>query len=216
MKNTASQDLLDEIELHVRNAAQPVTQLQLREHIINSFLGPDEANVLRDEVKTLRQGQREEIPTFNRRFLKAAAHAYPIPRDAEIEEQLTERYLASLLPGKIRERCFNHDPRLVDLNAATTAASNEWGKECRRIRIQRECKDEHMPMEVDAIQSSIESTDPPLRESLAAIASGMRALRQQRTTSWPTPIGYRPKKGPCWTCGQKGHYRRECNTIPEY
>ena len=27
MKSTASKDLLDELELHIRNAAQPVTQL---------------------------------------------------------------------------------------------------------------------------------------------------------------------------------------------
>ena len=72
---------------------------------------------------------------YNRRFLKPAAHTYPIPRDGEVEEQLTERYLASLLPGKIKERCINHDPRLVYLNTATDVASSEWGKERRRVRI---------------------------------------------------------------------------------
>ena len=207
MKATCSGDLLDEIESHLRAAQAIVTHAQLRAHVNESFLGPDEANVLKDEVKVMNQGQREELPAFNRRFLKAADHAYPVPRDAQTEKMLTDRYLGSLMAGRIKDCCFNHDPRLVDLATATTVASAEWARQRRRQRIQREHTQHVEPMEVD-------STDPPLRETLSAMASSIRNLQAEvkelNGTKEQQSTQPKAKRGACWYCGIRGHHQREC------
>lgn len=208
MKATATDDLFDELEAHLRQAQNPVTHVQLRDHLDAAFLGPDEANVLKDEVKNIRQGQREELPRFNRRFLKAAEHAYPVPRDAQTEEMLTDRYLGALTTGRIKDCCFNHDPRLVDLATATTVASDEWARQRRRIRIQRDYANE--PMEVD-------SAEPPLRETLSAMAASLRTLQSEvkelRSGRIPQDSKHakpQAKPGACWYCNAPGHHQREC------
>lgn len=220
-KATASGDLLDEIEQFLRN--QPnANQAELRDHINASFLGPDEANVLKDELKSIRQGQREEIPNFNRRFLKAAEHAYPLPRDAATDELLTEMFLGALANGRIKDKCFSHDPRVADLQTVTTVASNEWARQRRRVRIQRDYStNTPEPMEVD---SSENTSSPPLRETLAAMASSLRRLQGDVNTlkagpspstarasvPAPTPRQDQRRSITCWYCGIIGHHQKDC------
>jgi hypothetical protein len=93
VQRTALEDLLEEVESFERRqaAAQPpvaVTHAGLRAHIQQAFLGPDEANVLKEEPRATRQTQREDVPRFNCRFTKAADLAYPQPRDANTKDIL--------------------------------------------------------------------------------------------------------------------------------
>ncbi len=217
MKTTATEDLLDEIEVHLRAAQNPVTQLQLRDHLNDAFLGPDETSMLRDELKAISQSPREEVPRFNRRFLKASEHAYPLPHDEETEEMLTDQYLGALSTGRIKDACFNHNPRLVTLADATAVSADEWSKQRRRTRIQRERARRDEPMEVDMLTTS---SDPPIRETLAALASGVRAVQAEvktlrnaqppRDSPAPPQSTQQRKKGNCWYCGKPGHYQQDC------
>ena len=103
-----------------------VTHAGLRGHIQQVFLGPDEANVLKEELRATKQTQREDVPRFNRRFTKAADLAHLHRRDGNTEESVTDRYMGALLNGKIRDRVFSHDPQLVMLDDAMRVASDEW------------------------------------------------------------------------------------------
>jgi hypothetical protein len=230
IEKTATEDLLDEIEAFSRHqqAANPpvqVTHAALRAHIQTAFLGPDEANVLKDELRSIKQTQREDVPRFNRRFLKAADLAYPQPRDANTEELVTDKYLGALLQGKIKDRVFSHDPQLVTLAAAMQVSSEEWARQRRRQRIQRECQREEEPMEVNEAAPVWTSSQEvgTVRDTLAAIAGTIKTLQSdvaelKRPTSTASaapqepsarPSGGRPKLR-CFYCNRPGHYKRNC------
>ena len=100
----------------------------------------------------MRQGAREDIPAYNRRFAKAADLAHPLPCNADVEEALTELYMVSLKDGKIKDRVFAADPRLVVLLPTQTLAAEEWARQRRRSRIQRESKTVHEPMDVSTAE----------------------------------------------------------------
>jgi hypothetical protein len=57
---------------------------------------PDEQDALRDKLKRIKQGAREEIPVFNRRYLKAAEVAHPTMSAEEEESRLTTLYMVAL------------------------------------------------------------------------------------------------------------------------
>ena len=77
MKRTATGELLEALEQQEDHDPE-ITQQQIRQQLGVVFLGPDEPNVLKDNVKTMRQG-RDDVQAYNRRFMKAAAYAYPEP-----------------------------------------------------------------------------------------------------------------------------------------
>ena len=238
MVRTAVEDLLEEVEGQL-NQALPgavVPHQQILQHVNGAFLGPDEANVLKEDVKALRQGQREDLPRYNRRFTKAADYAYPLPRNPANEEVLTDTYMGSLTKGKVKDRCFNHDPQLVTLQGAMQVTTNEYARQRRRARIQRvatrETEDE--PMEVDGLEESevdentiLHNAPPTLRETMAAMASSLRSLQtevktlQQRPPPPPPQAGPSDqpprsrswKRGPCFYCKKEGHWKRECRKL---
>ena len=67
------------------------------------FLGPDEREALKDIVKCTKQGPREEVPAYNRKFIYNVDVAYPDPTEDEEKENT---YLAGLKKGKIQDRIF--------------------------------------------------------------------------------------------------------------
>lgn len=238
MVATSTEDLLEVIEEHIAaQAPAQVPHAQLRQHVNQEFLGPDEANVLKEDVKCMHQGAREEIPRYNRRFSKAADYAYPLPRNAQQEEDLTDRYLGSLRKSKLVDNLFAHDPPLVTLQAAMQAATDEYGRQRRRERIQRDARREE-PMDVDAtntdtdIDSSaaIATSSPTVRDILCSMAGSIRnmeneiqGLRQAKASgiavqpAWGGALNpggssssSKPTGDECWFCGKVGHRKAEC------
>ncbi|MCP3887666.1 MAG: hypothetical protein GY702_02175 [Desulfobulbaceae bacterium] len=230
---TSTDDLLEEIEGHVRaNAPNQVAHGQIRAHVNLAFLGPDEANLLKEVVENLKQGHREDIASYNRRFSKAADYAYPQPRNPQTDEELTDVYMSSLKDGKVKDSVFEHDPALVTLQGAMQVALGEFARQSRRKRVQRK-HTTHEPMEVDEIASSATST-PTVRDTLAAMASSLRTLQKEVRTmkeGKPSPIpsyqnrqnhgktngnqrkpnGHRRAfEGRCWYCHQAGHPQAVC------
>lgn len=227
MEATAREDLQEEFEVFMgqqANRAQ-VQHDAIRAHLLQSFLGPDEQNVLKEEVKHLKQASRDDLPRFNRRFAQAADHAYPLPRNAAIEEELADLYMGALREGKVKDKCFGHDPRLITLQAAMQVASDEWARQRRRQRVQRDVRGRaEEPMEVDEVAAGAEQ-QPPLREVVTALAASVRGLQQsfqemkQLPTAAPgsataatTAPQQAAKRDPprCWNCGARGHFRAQC------
>ncbi len=231
---TSVSDLLDKIEGHVRaNAPGPVAHGQIRAHVNLAFLGPDEGNLLKEEVENIKQGAREDLTSFNRRFSKAADYAYPQPRNADTEEELTDKYMSALRESKVKDAVFEHDPPLVTLQGAMQVALGEYARLRRRKRVQR--RHTHEPMEVDLLEdeggvSSLTNAAPTVRDTLAAMASSLRSLQKEMNTikgNQPSSIsstpqnhnrnqprktnGFQRNKGvQCWYCNQLGHFQRDC------
>ena len=55
------------------------------------------------------------MPKYNHRFATAA----------EVEEQLADWYMGSLVNGKVKDHAFSYDPCLVTLQAAMHVMSEE-------------------------------------------------------------------------------------------
>ena len=238
IKKTAQDDLLEEIEEHERAQAPAVVgHAAMRVHVAASFLGPDEQNVLKEALKNLRQTAREDLQHYNRRFSRAADDAYPPPRNAQTEEEITDQYMGSLATGKVKDRVFSHDPQLVNLNAAMQVAMAEYGRQRRRQRVQRGQARVEEPMEVDDIDSDDDEEGatavvlPPVSDTLVAIASTLRTLQKEvqdikekaaSSTSSSSQAGQKAgqrgsqkyekgkKTGNCWYCGKPRHHQLEC------
>jgi hypothetical protein len=188
IKKTIIGDLDEEYETFLNNAPNRagVTHQAVVQHLRDAFLGPDEGATLRDDLKTLKQQAREQIPTYNRRYKMDADYAYPLPRAAMDEETLADMYMGSLKEGKVKDKVFGADPRLVTLHDSQRVAAEEWARQRRRARVQREVRGQHEPMEVDVAeeerlfhQEEAAVNEPPLREIIPALAKGIRDLQDE-------------------------------------
>ena len=215
---TSRGDLFDATENFLNKRGRAATTASaLLKHILDSFLGPDEQETLKDEVKNIKQGPREEIPAYNRRFRKAAEIAYP-DANANEEVQLTNMYLAGMKKGRVQDRLFEHEPRLVSMDEVTSAAHEEWAKLRFKERVLNEAKAAaaiHEPMEVDALTT---------RETIAEQEKKIKQLQQQlqRNSTQQltvTSSGQMPRSNPkdgCFWCKKVGHIKRDCPGRQEY
>ena len=223
IKETATGDLLDEVEAFMQaeaTAMRAATVQSIRTHVNNTFLGPDEANQLKDKVRDIKQSAREDIPAFNRRFAKAADMGYPAPRQDTEEQIVLEMYMAALANGRIKDRVFNQDPPTDTLAATMQVAADEYARQQRRHRVTREFNRVEVDMEVDEAAPS----DPPLRDTLAAMASAIRGIQQNQDNAANTRGNAAEAKGNgrdnghhrgksnkrCWYCNRLGHIQRFC------
>jgi hypothetical protein len=201
---TARGDLFEEIDSIMNKGDRDrIEWKKIVEDILEAFLGPDEQDALRDELKKIKQGAREEIPEFNRRYTKAAALAYPSMSEEE-KRNVTKLYMVALRAGRIQDRLFDKDPRLETLEEATEAAYSEWARARFRERALHS-RPEPEPMEVDVVT---------IREEVARQEKEIRELRKQIEqqavkSSIPSPSS-------CLFCKEEGHWKNECPKRKSY
>ena len=235
---TSRGELFEEIDDFMnkndRDLVDPDTILS---HVLEAFLGPDEQDALRDELKKVRQAPREDIPAYNRRFTKTAADAYPLPTTEE-KKRITTMYLVGLKKGRLQDKLFDRDPRLSNLEDATAAAYDEWARARYRERAMHEMTREHEPMEVDGMVTVREAVSKHDR-AIEKYEQELRALKQQLaaskisspapavpafTPSTSTPASgkgnlYKGKpvnRDQCRFCGEQGHWVKDCEKNKEF
>jgi hypothetical protein len=210
---TTTAELFREVDNFLeRNGRAAVAWEAVLDHVLEAFLGPDEQEALKDEVRNLRQGAREAIPAYNRRFLHAADLAYPRP-SAHQQYDLSVAYLKSLVKGRIQTRLADRDPPLQTLEQATAAAYAEWAKMRRADRILQPSRPAAPePMEVDAIT---------IREQLAAQERDIKALtkklaEQELSGKEQKGNGTAGNEWRCWKCQDPGHLKKDCPILKAY
>ena len=229
---TTSTDLNDEYETFMNAAPNRanVAHAAATTHLATAFLGPEEAATLKEDVRHARQTERERLPAFNRRFKKAAEMAFPqLPRAPDVEEDLADWYMGGLREKAVKDFVFGHNPRLVTLAAAQTAAYDEWARQERRKRVEKEQRDhrreEPMDISVATEAAVLGNSEPPLREVISGLAKQMkdmqselqamktaanRAQASSKQHSAPQKKSSYKPKGACFRCKKQGHHVRDC------
>ena len=212
ISRTARGDLFDETEVYLNKHDRVLaTADEILQHILDSFLGPDEQDALRDDVKSIKQAPREEIPAYNRRFRKAADVAYPNVSPEE-DAQLTRLYLAGMKRGHVQESLFRHKPRLVSLDHAVSQAYEEWAEVRYRERTLQEAKSSAsgmIPMEVDALNITA-------RETMAEQERKIKHLQKQLKHTAIASSSIPKRSVSCYFCKQSGHMKSECKKRKDY
>lgn len=234
---TTSHDLNEEYEVFMNAAPNRanVAHAAAINHMSTAFLGPEETATLKEDVRSARQSAREDLPAFNRRFKKAAEMAFPqLPRAPDVEEDLADWYMGGLCDRAVKDFVFGHNPRLVTLAAAQTAAYEEWARQARRKRVEKEQRnhrrEEPMDISVATEAAALVSSEPPLREVISGLTKQMKELKSElqamkatpnnaqassnqpttrRRTSQNNKSSIKPV-GPCFRCRKEGHHVRDC------
>ena len=211
---TSRGELREELERYKTANAQATQIEPLLEHLLVNFLGPDEGEALKEEVKKVRQGPSEEVPAYCRRFRRAAELAYPNP-DADDEAHLAGLLLAQLKQGKLQDKMFDADPRLNTLDTAITAATDEWGRQRYKKRVLQEslavATAAHEPMEVDALQSAPTARDliAKQEQKIKALEKRLEALQASGATKKDT-TSHDNSGRKCFWCDKPGHLKKDC------
>ena len=167
--------------------------------------------------------------------------AYPNP-NAEDLAHLTRTYLANLQPGKVKDRLFDRDPRLVTLDAALQASFDEWARVRYRARVDPQSTRREEPMELDVITADdLDSSDVDAISSRELILQQQQELKKLRAEvshnkatalaraaktlprpASPTIQSTHPtqpatiKSGRCFWCDRPGHQKAECRARQAY
>jgi predicted Zn-ribbon and HTH transcriptional regulator len=197
---TISGDLFRSVSAFVRNK-KDVKWGEVLLHVLNAFLGPNEQDALKDVLEHMRQNQREDVLSYNRRFRHAADLAYPTPTDSD-QAHVTLLYMRSLLPGRLQVHLIDKDPKTFDSALAITEA--EHAKIQRRDRVLQSVTRSEEPMEVDSIGESarerIQRQERELRELKRRLGNRERSSDTTSTSGGKM----------CWFCKESGHFKSNC------
>ncbi len=207
---------------------------QVRQHIQNTFLSQHEDEVLRDDVRKLRQLGYESAASYSRRFRDAAAIAYPVAnRNADQQRSLLSAFYKGLKDRTIVERLIK-EGRPANFEAAILLVA---AYESDNYRIQKAMKDdisnvrEEEPMEIGVVQAAaMPPKEDPIRQEMAELKRQVGGMSKQITKliaskeqaqvqvqpvqqNWPRRPAYRyaPDGDPiCYKCNKKGHKGFQC------
>lgn len=181
IKATAREDLFQETEVFLTGQANrgQTPYPAILAHVTTTFLGPDEEDFLKAAARKVKQGAREPLIAYCRRFKKSVVPAYPLPWNAATDKEMGEMFMASLVNGKAKDRVFSAVPRLVTLATTCDAAMEEelmWERRRRLTNTAREVE----PMEIDAVDREIASADElPLRELISGMATVVKGVQKE-------------------------------------
>lgn len=224
---TTRGDLFDEIEQYL-NSVDVDRDLcgheDILQHVISAFL-PDEADNLKDELRKARQGQREELLNFNRRFYTAARAAYPHPSLDE-QETMTRLYIANVKRGKIQQQLLDTKPRLRTLDRAQEVAMEAQSDLRWKEKTMRAAASEEEPMEVDAL--TIREQVSQQQQEIRQLKKQLDAAKLKSTTTAPTrefpsrkpntdnTAKRRSTSDVCRFCKEVGHWVKDCPKNKAY
>ena len=168
VKKTASGSLGREIQRYISDCTTPVTWLTLKSHIEKTFLSSDEAEVLRQNIESVRQGSAETLASYNRRFREAVRRAYSSQLSPDAERTLMKNYLRNLLSPEMARKASLEvsDPSLDKLLQFTEQI------EAGLQRYQALGRNEE-PMEINSATNPLQQ----IQEALHAVMVEQQKLR---------------------------------------
>lgn len=221
MTRTARGELTLAIDEQIeRNPAETVKDTLIA--IEEMFLGADEQAALKSELEELRQqgGNKAEhqIPAYCRFFRQKADQAYGIvDLSAEDDSKLAELFITSLYSEEIARELFEHDPQLVKLETAQTAAIDIYNRNRRMTRAWKGRRKHNpstrreTPMEIGQVDNAaLQLRIAQLEAELASLKTGNKVSanpRQNKQFLGPRIAG---SKTICFECKRPGHFARDC------
>ena len=128
-----SRDLCREGD-HVWQANAGYTCAQVLADLQDTFLRADELATKKAEME--KKKQKGDILLYCMRFTEATDEAYAVVgRNVETERKLAEMFIVSLCDNEVIEELLKHDPHLVTLAAAQTAAHTIYDRTKHMSRV---------------------------------------------------------------------------------
>lgn len=182
--------LREEIEqyLGTKFARRHKTWDQLKAHIKEAFLTPDEAERRIADLESIKQGPYESTSSYGRRFKQAADEAYPVFNNAvrnDTEQKLLwKHYLSGLHDARMAEKivaagndqdyetAMAHVVRLQAKNhRVTMAKKNGWLKQTNQRQEE--------PMDVNVMQQNAMELNTMETMELPGVETDVRNLKRQ-------------------------------------
>lgn len=194
-----------EYYLSTKENRQAVTWEELRKHLQSAFLSPHEADRLRHEVETIKQGAYEASASYGRRFRDAADLAYPMVevqheegppgmgRNADQERILLRAYLRGLKDHHLVERLIKEGRPTSYMDAMSLVISYEADE----YRLQLALSDTPIatpndrpeePMEIGSVKEKAVPTDiQEIKRQVSGLTAQftklMASLKEQKQQS---------------------------------
>lgn len=168
---------------------------QIRRHVTQAFLSPNEEDHLRDELESMKQSPFETVASFNRRFSEAVDLAYPnMPRNNAEQRVILKAYEQGLTSDQLVRDIM----RMMQQNGLpkTFRAAMQCSQdlECQSDEYRRLGRKEQK-MSIDHVQHKEDK---------------ITTVQKQQTTSKGRGRGRRNQPIQCYECSGYGHIAREC------
>ena len=161
--------LRKEVELFIQNAwntnhiaRDAVPWMEMRDHVIKTFLNIDEAAALRDSIDNLRQSTFETEASFTRRFRELAQKAYPVPRNVDQSRILVKAYARGLRSTSMAVKMIEHsNPQTLPLAMVWVADFCERNDVVSRLGLRPVNERDEVPMEIATLPLPNPPSCPP-------------------------------------------------------